>query len=154
MRVSVLPSRLRGCPAEAEQKEKARTCRKQITAKSEEGHIPDLALHSFASEPFGIFTASRFGKILSKSKTCHRFLIVFVDYVDSHHKHTQWAYPLKSAIYLKGSNGNKCTGKLLLIGWGISHLTALSLSFGRVNHPERAEDESATGDEPSRGAHR
>lgn len=77
-----------------------------------------------------------------------------MDYVDSHHKHTQWAYPLKSAISLKGSNGNKCTGKLLLIGWGISHLTALSLSFGRVNHPERAEDESATGDEPSRGAHR
>lgn len=50
MRVSALPSRLRGCPAEAEQKEKARTCRKQITAKSEEGHIPDLALHSFASK--------------------------------------------------------------------------------------------------------
>lgn len=42
--------RLRGCPAEADQKEKASTCRKQITAKSEEGHIPDLIGHSFASE--------------------------------------------------------------------------------------------------------
>lgn len=36
---------------------------------------------------------------------------------------------------------------------GISHLTTLPLSFGRVNQPERAEDESATGDEPNGGAH-
>lgn len=34
---------------------------------------------------------------------------------------------------------------------GISHLAAPPLSFGRVNQPERAEDE---GDEPSRGLHR
>lgn len=36
---------------------------------------------------------------------------------------------------------------------GISHLTTLPLSFGRVNQPERAEDERATGDEPNGGAH-
>lgn len=36
---------------------------------------------------------------------------------------------------------------------GISHLTTLPLSFGCVNQPERAEDESATGDEPNGGAH-
>lgn len=40
-----------------------------------------------------------------------------------------------------------------LMDCGISHLTTLPLSFGRVNQPERAEDERATGDEPSRGPH-
>lgn len=90
MRVSVLPSRLRGCPAEAEQKEKARTCRKQITAKSEEGHIPDLTGQSLAAEPFRIFTASRFWKDLKQIENVSSIFnrIWIVDYVDSHHRHT------------------------------------------------------------------
>ena len=37
---------------------------------------------------------------------------------------------------------------------GISHLATLPLSFRPVNQPEPAEDESATGGEPSRGPHR
>lgn len=36
---------------------------------------------------------------------------------------------------------------------GISHLATLPLSFGRVNQPEGAEDEGATGDDPSRAPH-
>lgn len=48
---------------------------------------------------------------------------------------------------------NNAKEELSLIDCGISHLTALSLSFGRVNQPERAEDESVTGDEPSWGTH-
>lgn len=41
----------RRCPAEADQKEKADTCRKLIRTTSDDGHEPDLIGDSFASEP-------------------------------------------------------------------------------------------------------
>lgn len=78
---------------------------------------------------------------------CHRIWCVGYN-----HRHTQFILQIRLHFFLK-VQGNAQLGIFSLIGCGISHLTALSLSFSRVSHPERAEDESATGDEPSRGTH-
>lgn len=70
--------RLRGSPAEADQKEKASTCRKEITAKSEERHTrPHWTLICLRAVPnLYSFEIWKDFKQIGR-KTCHRFVIVF-----------------------------------------------------------------------------
>lgn len=95
---------------------------------------------------------------------CHQFLIVcymvaglptHCQYVCSHNSPNRSVFPLSclSSYYKRAGSSDKKDADVL-IDRGISHLATRPLSIGPVNQLERVEDESATGDEPSRRPHR